>query len=359
MNQLKKYSSLLFLLTVLLTTIFINLSCEDNPVTPNEPPPGRRDYTWEVDTLDILFNNLDKLWGSSANDVWTIGSGGSVIDFVWHYDGSTWSSYGKTVWVVPYGINGFNQNDVWIGGQAGIISHFDGNKWQKVYQVSNPGYFDYYGITDFAGNSSNDIYAVGFGDSSGTRHSLVYHFDGNNWTQINSSGINDYFSRIRKEETKDRYYISGFIDDNFGLDSVAVYIFENNTFKLIDKEGRSTANITIQKIGNYVYMTKEQEIYRLNGTDRTLIYKVNDSNFGLQSYGRNEKDIFLRMFDGVAHYNGTNHEYLFRFEGNKSIRDIAVFKSDIFVLINDDDNNINLIYHGKLQEEQLMEELSY
>ncbi|HSH52763.1 MAG TPA: hypothetical protein VK982_13645 [Bacteroidales bacterium] len=355
MTHLKKHSSLLFLLTVLLTIIFINLSCEDNPVTPNEPPPGRRDYTWEVDTLDILFNNLDKLWGSSANDVWAIGSGGSVIDFVWHYGGSTWSSYGKSVWVVPYGINGFNRSDLWIGGQDGIISHFDGNKWEKVYQIENPGYYDFYGITDFAGNSSNDMYAIGFADSANVRLSLVYHFDGNSWMKINSSGINISLNRIRKEEAKDRYYINGFIFDNLGEDSNAAVLFENDKFNLIDKERYSTASITVQKIGEYVYMTKEQEIYRLNGTDRTLIYKVNDSNFGLQSYGRNEKDIFLRMFDGVAHYNGTNHEYLFRFEGNKSIRDIAVFESDIFVLINDDDNNVNLIYHGKLQEEQLKE----
>jgi len=40
---------------------------------------------------------------------------------------------------------------------------------------------------------------------------------------------------------------------------------------------------------------------------------VENPNFYQRMWGRNSKDIFLLMTDGLAHYNGTDIEYLFYF----------------------------------------------
>ena len=343
-----KIKNIVIPLIAVVLSFLVVLSCDDNPVQNGDDniTPGSRNYAWEVDTLDIPLNDLRAMWGSSPEDVWTFGGGGHLADLVWHFDGNTWSSYGEFVGTDPFGIKGFALNDIWIGGQLGSISYYNGTKWEKVYQIPNPGYYDFYGIQDFAGTSSNDMYAVGFADSAGIRLSLMYYYNGFSWSKLSTKGFNMNFYRINKEENNQRYYITGFAP---GFNSAV--LLENGKLELIEEDIRGgETNIITQKIGDKVYMTKGQEIYMLNGKEKRLIYRVNDSNFGLQSYGRSEKDIFLRMFDGVAHYNGTNHEYLFRFEGDKSIRDIEVFEKDVFVLMYDWDNNFNIIYRGKLLE---------
>ena len=62
----------------------------------------------------------------------------------------------------------------------------------------------------------------------------------------------------------------------------------------------------------------------------------------------NKNDIFLRMTDGIAHYNGNNIKYIYNFEGNISIIDAVLFENKVFFLAFDISNGNDLIYHGKL-----------
>jgi len=66
--------------------LLLNLSC--NTTEPNdELNPGRRDYTWTVDTLAGLNNPRYRMWGSSPTDIWaTTGSNWNVS--ISHFDGS-------------------------------------------------------------------------------------------------------------------------------------------------------------------------------------------------------------------------------------------------------------------------------
>jgi hypothetical protein len=61
-----------FFISVNLFLSFIILSCKNNPVSPNDITPGRRDYVWEVDTVNYLCNPMFKMWNSSPSDVWAI-----------------------------------------------------------------------------------------------------------------------------------------------------------------------------------------------------------------------------------------------------------------------------------------------
>ncbi len=347
MKNIKKYLTIILLLAAATTTLIFTLSCDNNPNGPEEPPPGRRDYVWEIDTLDIAFNDLSMLWGAAEDDVWAIGDGGEADNFVWHFDGESWNSYGSFVGTVPFGINGFSESDIWIGGQDGRISYYDGETWKLKYQISNPGYYNFYGITDFAGESSSNMYAVGFADSNNVRLSLIYHYDGIDWKKIPTTGINLYLYRIRKESNRNSYYLGGFDSSNFETDSNAVLYFYENELLILDKEPRVPNKLlTIQKIGKNVYMVLGQDIFLLKGIEKELIFSINNSDFGFQVYGRNEKDIVLRMLNGVAHYNGANVVYLITLNTNTLVTDILVFPGSLIVLCYDLTNKRNLIYRG-------------
>ena len=58
-----RFSSLMVFLAIFM------VGCNNNPVTPKELEPGRRDYVWTVDTLETPFNTVRTVWGSSPTDV--------------------------------------------------------------------------------------------------------------------------------------------------------------------------------------------------------------------------------------------------------------------------------------------------
>ncbi len=69
------------------------------------------------------------LWGSSASDVWAVGT-----NIVLHYDGKDWTQ-------APIDTGGFlgltavwgsGPKDIWAVGWSGAIRHYDGSGWQAV-----------------------------------------------------------------------------------------------------------------------------------------------------------------------------------------------------------------------------------
>lgn len=57
------------------------------------------------------------------------------------------------------------------------------------------------------------------------------------------------------------------------------------------------------------------------------------------------------MQDGIAHYNGTDIEYIYRFENSTSISitDAVIFEKEIVFLAMDLQNNQNIILRGALE----------
>ncbi|HSH52764.1 MAG TPA: hypothetical protein VK982_13650, partial [Bacteroidales bacterium] len=176
MNRLKKHSSLLFLLTALLTIIFINLSCEDNPVTPNEPPPGRRDYTWEVDTVDAPNTSYYRMWASAPDDIWLVGQG-TWEHSIAHFDGDKWSTYGVPEMNVAKSIYGFSKNNVYIGTAGGGIWNYDGSSWQQVAELTKNGNSNIV-FDNMWGEAPNNLYAFGaYSNGMGApNNSVIAHY---------------------------------------------------------------------------------------------------------------------------------------------------------------------------------------
>ncbi|HVH46660.1 MAG TPA: hypothetical protein VM925_30170 [Labilithrix sp.] len=81
---------------------------------------------------------LTAVWGSSANDVWAVGSGGSIV----HYDGAAWAATPTNVTNTFHAVWGSGPNDVWAVAMTDTILHsagFSGGKadWQLVSGATN------------------------------------------------------------------------------------------------------------------------------------------------------------------------------------------------------------------------------
>ncbi len=92
------------------------------------------------------------------------------------------------------------------------------------------------------------------------------------------------------------------------------------------------------------------QIARRTNNQFQTILNVNNPNFYQRIWGRNTKDIFLLLTDGLAHYNGTDMEYLFYFSQTLStqIFGAALFEKDAFFLVYEGPTSLSLVYHGKL-----------
>ncbi len=114
--------------------------------------------------------NLNGIWGSAANDIWAVGSGGTIR----HYDGSNWSTSGTGVTSRDlFGVWGTASNNVYAAGSNGVILHWNGSAWSPMTSGTSS---TLYGIW---GSGAGDIYAVG---SSGA----IRHYDGTSWSAMYS-----------------------------------------------------------------------------------------------------------------------------------------------------------------------------
>jgi hypothetical protein len=118
----------------------------------------------------------------------------------------------------------------------------------------------------------------------------------------------------------------------------------------------------IDGIGGRVYFIFSHDVCRYDQPNSYLItgsnfgqgtfvkqFSIDDPKFDYQVYGRSEKDIFVGMQDGVAHYNGSDLQYLFRFSGNFTYSPVpAIFEKDVFFRIDDGLNGVITAVHGKL-----------
>ncbi|WP_146646573.1 hypothetical protein [Labilithrix luteola] len=104
---------------------------------------------------------LTSIWGTSKDDVWAVGSAGTVI----HFDGTQWTSTPVDTTRTLFSVGGSGPNDVWIVGTYGTVYHgpgFDGGtaNWQSTPIVPYTGTAEL-AISSVWGGSPNDIWIGG------------------------------------------------------------------------------------------------------------------------------------------------------------------------------------------------------
>ncbi len=349
-KQIRK--PLLFFVFLLTTITLINLSsCEDSVSPYDQLKPGSRDYVWEVDTLDIPFTFLLKIWGSDPNNVWAIGPGGDLDKTIYHYDGTKWNNDGVSRKISPISIWGFAANDVWLGGLEGRIWHYNGNGWSESLHIEDP-IFVYSGFIDIWGESSNNIWAVGFLDSANTRKGIMYNYDGHKWKRINIDYKHGSLARIKRgQKTSNNYYLWGLWEDNFIGDSTKLLEYSGSKY-LKELSASVYGNGKwqfVQEIDDEIIFTIDNSLYTYNNNKLELFITNNFPNSFQGIFGRNKKDIFWLMKNGITHFDGNDFQYILNFETAQSLSSGILFKDHVFFLANDFNNSLNIIYKGKLK----------
>lgn len=334
------------ILLVLIAISFLAAnSCKDDIVGPQ---PGRRDYVWTTDTIKAPFFFANKIWGTSAEDLWIIGPGGGLDKTIWRYTGSKWQSDGISRAISPLSICGFSKNNVWIAGREGRIWHYDGLELKEnvMFKKNN---WDI-GFQEIWGDSPNEIYATGYADSGNFRHGIILRYYENKWSEVYIQAYPYNFLRIRrglKESTK--FYLYGIYSSTSEGSFDGLFEFDGTHLRQIYKAMVTPQTWAfLQKIDDKILFVIGNKIYRYVDNQFMTITQITNPYFGLQIFGRNEKDIFLRMEDGIAHYNGNDIEYLYKFQSKISIVDGIVFEKDVFFLGRDYNLGINVVLKGKI-----------
>lgn len=344
---------------LLLVSTFFLISCKDNGVGPRpEDKPGRRDYVWTVDTIRT-FNPIYRMWGSAPNDVWAI-TVGTFTEDIYHFDGIKWSA-GQYVLPNPYSphsIFGFAGNDIYIGAQNRIC-HFDGSNWKEIATLTKDEHSYDIVLDNIWGISTNDLYAFGaFPDEEGYfNKSVIAHYSFGKWETLNTDKLNGIVERLYMNLPDNKIYLRlTKIGGSKFIDSTIIYEYKKDRYypiySNIEAQGLQ-ADLSL--INGEVYFILGKRIAKRIDNQFHTVLNIDDPNFYQRIWGRNSKDIFLLMTDGLAHYNGTDLEYLFHFtHGNEKpwtqIYGAALFEKEVFFTVDEPTTNLELIYHGKLKE---------
>jgi len=136
--------------------------------------------------------SLGGIWGSSASDVFAVGSPGilqGTNGIMLHYDGNP-----EGTWVTQ---NYYDSSDIWGSSASDVfavvgfydedIFHYDGNP-EGTWVAMDSGTKIW--LEGIWGSSASDVFAVGsFADEDGGWYGYILHYDGNpegTWVEMNS-----------------------------------------------------------------------------------------------------------------------------------------------------------------------------
>ena len=198
----------------------------------------------------------------------------------------------------------------------------------------------------------DNIYAVGFVDSSNVRKGIIYHYNGKEWSRVNIAFTTATLTRIKRGlKTSENYFIRGIVESNYVEDTTKIFEFNGNSLvQLYSAINLKNNTNFLQNINSEVVFVigYSLNVYTENRGFRKFL-DINNQNFGIQIFGRTEKDIFLRMENGIAHYDGNNIKYLYTFSEKDNIADGIIFKNEVFFLANNFSQGLNIIYKGILE----------
>ncbi len=336
------------LLILIVATVLTISSCKESITNP-EPTPGRRDYVWKADTLKVPFTYFSKIWGDAPDNVWIVGPGGGLDKTIWHYDGTKWATDGISRGISPRAIWGFGKKDVWIAGFEGKIWHYNG-VWKESLWYKKKGWD--ISFSEIYGNTNKEIYATGGADSAKFRKGIILKWNGEVWKEVNIPVFTTYdFLTVRRSVAeKSNYFILGLGDVESGDDLLALFEFDGFNIRKIYEAGFNNETWTgITLAGEKLLFIISNKICRYVSGQFQPLFQVNMQNFNQGIWGRNEKDVFISMKDGIAHYNGVDVQYIYPYKGKEHALGATILENNIFILTNDFTNDYTIMLRGVLQ----------
>ena len=353
----------------LIITLLMFGSCRDNSVGP-VIGPGPRDYAWKMDTLRTEFNILTGLWGSSPNDVWAGGGGGTAANYLWHYDGKQWETWFENhphrVWCTARAIFGFASNDVWMGGQAfsdpgAGLAHWNGTEWGEYYHYEVQGAGPVY-IVDIWGDRPDNVFAMGtalYADSINSSCGFVLHYDGSTWHEVFMGDRGPQYHFLRMLGAGGVVYLAEWREDLGNPPNVVESVFElhgNQLTSVFSDTEDHVGMLVLASVGGAPYVTMaappNSRVYKYSWGNLIEQFHIASPNFEYVIGGRNDEDVFLSMADGLGHFNGSDYQYMYTWPLNSlAIQRRAIFETEVFFTILDGSSvTHSLILHGRLNQ---------
>lgn len=222
---------------------------------------------------------LQGVWGSSASDVYAVGSGGTIL----HYNGSAWSTVTSPVSAWLYDVWGLSANSVFVVGSSASILYYNGSNWSTMSNPLSPSE-QLFGVW---GTALNNVFAVG-GNGS------IVHYNGSAWSTV-VSGTTEYL-----------YGIGGVNASNiFALGNNGTLLRYNGTTWL------SVSGVTSNRLyhawglsASDVYVCGYRELQHYDGTSWSPEISTIDDLRGI--WGSAADDVFVVGISGrIKHFDGT------------------------------------------------------
>lgn len=115
---------------------------------------------------------LNDVWASDNNNVWAVGSGGTIL----HYNGSNWVKQESGTNFILWDIDGISQRNIYVVGfsidlDKGVVLHYDGTEWKTV------DFFNGFGpMLSVCALSDHKIWIVG--------NTTATNFNGEKWNML-------------------------------------------------------------------------------------------------------------------------------------------------------------------------------
>jgi hypothetical protein len=246
---------------------------------PQAPPP-----------VVPTASSFSAVWGSSKNDVWAVGSEGSIV----HYDGKQLSMIESGTKVRLLSVHGTAPDDVWFVGEMGTTLHWDG---ESVTEVSHILDLQLLGVW---ANGPDDVWAIGFYPQD--RIGAVRHWTGTEWDEllvapaaslweIWSSGPGDV-------------WVVGTTTNVTGL----VLHARGNEITKIDFDGKPLRSVWGTNEDDVWVLPYDSPIQHWDGSEFTLTDGSEDEPMNtpmLGMWGANTDDVWAVGLEGtILHYDG-------------------------------------------------------
>jgi hypothetical protein len=128
------------------------------------------------DWLTLDSSELRGVWGTAADDVWVVGSFGTVL----HWDGTAWASASsdttahlESVWCAA-------RDACWAVGEMGTIIRWDGEVWSGTNVSASM-------LHSVRGLSTEEVWIVGDGGTT------IWTGDGRSWMEIPRTVSDDFY----------------------------------------------------------------------------------------------------------------------------------------------------------------------
>jgi hypothetical protein len=340
---------------LIISSSIISFNCKKNPITPppTQPPITSHNFTWQSlsfggaassDFQDIALIN-DSL-AIAVGSIYLYDSTGVVDPYpyciaIWN--GQTWQLkrlYDQSNHLIPIlrSIYVFNQSDIWL--TDGGVYRWNGKSSQVSITYDRialiGGQENFQSVNKLWGTSSTDLYGVGY-------KGMITHFDGNTWQKI-PSGI-DF-------EISDIY---GALDPNTGKQQILAVAFQNYPSErtLFSIKGTQAIQISyapipwdifgIWFVPNQHYYVFGSGIYEKNSLSDSL-WKNNSLDITRHSTtkikGNGLNDVFaVGSFGDCLHWNGESWKSYIEQTGlsNGSFGSVAI-KGNLVIAVGENNN---------------------